>query len=71
MYRIGNSVKKRMEIPDVGPVQLIDTAGVDDVGEVGRKRVEKSLKIVDEVDLALLVFTGNILARRRRICLPS
>ena len=25
-------VKKRMEIPDVGPVQLIDTAGVDDVG---------------------------------------
>ena len=59
-------VKKRMEIPDVGPVQLIDTAGVDDVGEVGQKRVEKSLKLVDEVDLALLVFTGNIFGKEEK-----
>ena len=43
-------VKKRMEIPGVGPVQLIDTAGVDDIGEVGEKRVAKSMKIVDEVE---------------------
>ena len=59
-------VKKRMEIPDVGPVQLIDTAGVDDVGEVGQKRVEKSIKLVDEVDLALLVFTGNIFGKEEK-----
>lgn len=59
-------VKKRMEIPDVGPVQLIDTAGVDDIGEVGQKRVEKSLKLVDEVDLALLVFTGNIFGKEEK-----
>ena len=59
-------VKKRMEIPDIGPVQLIDTAGVDDVGEVGQKRVEKSLKLVDEVDLALLVFTGNIFGKEEK-----
>lgn len=52
-------VKKRMEIPGVGPVQLIDTAGVDDIGEVGEKRVAKSMKLVDEVDLAILVFTAN------------
>lgn len=59
-------VKKRMEIPDVGPVQLIDTAGIDDIGEVGQKRVEKSLKLIDEVDLALLVFTGNIFGKEEK-----
>lgn len=59
-------VKKRMEIPDVGPVQLIDTAGIDDIGEVGQKRVEKSLKLIDEVDMALLVFTGNIFGKEEK-----
>ena len=59
-------VKKRMEIPDVGPVQLIDTAGIDDIGDVGQKRVEKSLKLIDEVDLALLVFTGNIFGKEEK-----
>ena len=52
-------VKKRMEIPDIGPVQLIDTAGFDDDGEVGLKRVEKTMKVVEEIDMALLLFTGN------------
>ena len=59
-------VKKRMEIPDVGPVQLIDTAGIDDVGEVGQKRVGKSLKLVDEVDLAILVFTANVFGKQEK-----
>lgn len=59
-------VKKRMEIPDVGPVQLIDTAGIDDVGEVGQKRVGKSLKLVDEVDLAILVFTANFFGKEEK-----
>ncbi len=59
-------VKKRMEIPGVGPVQLIDTAGVDDSGEVGEKRVGKSLKIVDEVDLAILVFTANLFGKEEK-----
>lgn len=59
-------VKKRMEIPDIGPVQLIDTAGVDDLGEVGTKRVEKSLKVIDEIDLAILVFTGNVFGKEEK-----
>ena len=59
-------VKKRMEIPDVGPVQLIDTAGVDDFGEVGQKRVEKSLKVIDEIDMAILVFTGNVFGKEEK-----
>ena len=59
-------VKKRMEIPDVGPVQIIDTAGIDDEGEVGMKRVGKSLKLADEVDLAILVFTANVFGKEEK-----
>ena len=59
-------VKKRMEIPDVGPVQLIDTAGVDDIGEVGQKRVEKSLKVIDEIDMAILVFKDNVFGKEEK-----
>ncbi|MGM9774961.1 MAG: [FeFe] hydrogenase H-cluster maturation GTPase HydF [Candidatus Egerieousia sp.] len=52
-------VRKRMEIYGVGPCNLIDTAGVDDYGTLGEKRVGKSLASADEVDLALIVFKWN------------
>ncbi|WP_018084956.1 [FeFe] hydrogenase H-cluster maturation GTPase HydF [Desulfurispora thermophila] len=48
-------VYKAMEILPIGPVVLIDTAGLDDEGELGRMRVEKSLGVLDKADLALLV----------------
>ena len=51
-------VKKSMEIFGIGPVVLIDTAGIDDDGEVGSKRVEKSLDIIKSIDLAIIV-TNN------------
>lgn len=50
-------VRKSMEIGGVGAVVLIDTAGLDDVGDLGRQRVEKSLSVLAEVDLAVLVYT--------------
>ncbi|BDX38042.1 GTP-binding protein [Tenuifilaceae bacterium CYCD] len=53
-------VKKTFEITGFGPVVLIDTAGIDDVGELGKKRVEKTLESIKQVDLAILVTTGNI-----------
>ena len=59
-------VKKRMEIPDIGPVQLIDTAGFDDQGEVGQKRVDKTMKVIEEIDMALLVFTGNVFGKEEK-----
>lgn len=59
-------VKKRMEIPGVGPVQLIDTAGVGDTSEIGAQRVGKTLKLVEEVDLAVLVFTGNFFGKEEK-----
>lgn len=52
-------VKKTMEIGGVGPVVWIDTAGIDDEGTVGRMRIEKSLEMLGQADLALILFTNN------------
>ncbi len=52
-------VKKSFEITGFGPVILIDTAGIDDVGELGTKRVEKTLESINHIDLAILVLTDN------------
>ncbi len=53
-------VKKSMEIPGIGPAILIDTAGIDDSGELGLKRIAKSFDILKIIDLAVLVIAGNI-----------
>ena len=52
-------VRKSMEIGGIGPVVLIDTAGIDDEGELGQMRVEKSMAALAEVDLALLLYTED------------
>ncbi|MCL2290336.1 MAG: [FeFe] hydrogenase H-cluster maturation GTPase HydF [Bacteroidetes bacterium] len=51
-------VKKSMEISGIGPVVLIDTAGIDDVNELGKKRVEKTENVLKHIDLAILVLTN-------------
>lgn len=48
-------VSKAMEILPLGPVLLIDTAGLDDSGELGRERVRRSLETLPRCDLVLLV----------------
>ncbi len=48
-------VYKSMEILPIGPVVLIDTAGIDDVGELGRLRIEKAYSVLAKTDLLLLV----------------
>lgn len=48
-------VYKNMELLPFGPVVLIDTAGLDDEGELGKIRVEASLKVLKKTDLALVV----------------
>lgn len=52
-------VKKSFEITGFGPVILVDTAGIDDSGDLGQKRVDRTLKTLDLIDLALLVVTEN------------
>lgn len=53
-------VEKAMEILPLGPVVLIDTAGIDDEGELGELRIKKSYQVVPRTDVALLVVSpGN------------
>ena len=52
-------VKKSFEITGFGPVILVDTAGIDDSGDLGEKRIERTLKTLEIIDLALLVVTHN------------
>ena len=48
-------VKKAMELLPIGPVVIIDTAGIDDEGDLGELRVEKTRKILNKTDVAILV----------------
>ncbi len=52
-------VRKTMEITGVGPVVWVDTAGIDDDGELGALRVQKSYEALAETDLVLLLFAHN------------
>ncbi len=48
-------VKKAMELLPVGPVVIIDTPGIDDVGELGSLRVKKAIEVLERTDVAVLV----------------
>ena len=48
-------VRKSIEIFGIGPVVLIDTAGIDDVGQMGQKRIQKTLETLKTIDFAILV----------------
>lgn len=48
-------VSKAMEILPLGPCMLIDTPGLDDEGELGQKRIEKAMQVLNKTDIALIV----------------
>lgn len=52
-------VKKSMEIFGIGPAVIIDTAGIDDEGDLGKKRVERTLQTIRQIDLAILIVSEN------------
>jgi len=52
-------VKKSIEIFGIGPVILIDTAGTDDIGELGDKRIKKTFEIIKQIDYAIIVTDLN------------
>ena len=52
-------VYKAMEILPLGPVMLIDTAGIDDEGELGLLRVEKTMQVLNKTDLAVFVMDAS------------
>jgi [FeFe] hydrogenase H-cluster maturation GTPase HydF len=53
-------VKKSIELTDAGPVIMIDTAGTDDKGELGKKRVGRTREVIRTIDLGILVLAGNL-----------
>ena len=53
-------VKKAMELLPLGPVVLTDTPGLDDTGELGTLRIEKTQQILNTTDIALLVIDGQL-----------
>ena len=52
-------VYKAMELLPLGPVMIVDTAGIDDEGELGKLRVEKSLAVLAKTDIAVLIVDGT------------
>ncbi|MFH0865695.1 MAG: GTPase [Bacteroidota bacterium] len=50
------------ELEGIGRVTLIDTSGIDDYGEAGEKRVQKSMQVLKIIDFAILMITGNLFA---------
>ena len=53
-------VEKSMEILPLGPVVIIDTAGVNDEGKLGDLRIEKTKRVIDKTDIAVLVIDSTV-----------
>ena len=49
-----------MELLPLGPVVLIDTPGLDDLGKLGKLRIQKATQMLQKTDLALLVVDGTV-----------
>ncbi len=52
-------VYKAMEINGIGPCVFIDTAGFDDEGDLGVKRVEMTNKVIDKTDIAIMIINDT------------
>lgn len=72
-------VSKAMELLPLGPVLLTDTPGLDDVGELGAMRMEKTWQVLGKTDIAILVVDASqglneedraLLARLKKQNLP-
>lgn len=52
-------VEKSMELLPIGPVNFLDTAGIDDTSALGTERIEKTMKILNRTDVAILICDYN------------
>ncbi|SHJ63101.1 [FeFe] hydrogenase H-cluster maturation GTPase HydF [Paramaledivibacter caminithermalis] len=52
-------VYKAMEILPIGPVVIIDTAGLDDEGELGELRIKKTYQVLNKTELAIVLVNGE------------
>ncbi len=71
-------VEKSMELLPVGPVTFLDTAGLDDETELAEKRVEKTLKVLNRTDIAVIVcdcdglggYENNLVEKLQELKIP-
>lgn len=52
-------VLKAMELLPLGPVVMIDTPGLDDVGDLGELRIKKAYQMLNKTDIALLIIDSS------------
>lgn len=52
-------VYKAMELLPLGPIMLIDTAGLDDFTELGELRKTKTIEVLNKTDVAMIVIDGS------------
>jgi [FeFe] hydrogenase H-cluster maturation GTPase HydF len=64
-------VEKPMELLPIGPVLFIDTAGIDDIGSLGKERVAKTKKIFDRTDVAVIVAAEGLWGEFEKILLEE
>jgi len=62
-------VEKTMELLPLGPVVLLDTAGLDDSSVLGEKRVERTMRAIDRSDIVLLVVVSNVWGQAEEQCI--
>lgn len=56
-------VNKAMEINGLGACVIVDTAGFDDIGELGEMRIKKTEKTAERVDIAVVLFSGSDISK--------
>ncbi len=52
-------VRKSIEVFGIGPVVFVDTAGIDDIGTMGEKRMKKTKEVLKSIDVAIIVISEN------------
>lgn len=57
-------VRKSCEIFGMGKCVFVDTAGFDDEGDLGKLRVEKTLELINRLDLGILLISSNTFTRQ-------
>jgi len=56
-------VKKSIELAGIGASVLVDTAGIDDVGQLGERRIKKTIEILNIIHVAVIVLSDNIFGK--------
>ncbi|OFZ48691.1 MAG: [FeFe] hydrogenase H-cluster maturation GTPase HydF [Bdellovibrionales bacterium RIFOXYB1_FULL_37_110] len=64
-------VKRFMEIPPIGPVVIIDTAGIDDQGVLGEKRIKSTMHALNSCDLSILICDQSGITKDHKIIITE